>query len=155
MLKYVDTKEVFAEIPDEITLAISISGCPIRCKGCHSTYLWENIGEPLTIDALSLMLTAHRGITCVCFMGGDNSPSEIDQLARWVKANSTIRTAWYSGCDEPSAEVSLSNLDYLKTGPYIAQAGPLSSPTTNQVLWRVRHTEEGNNLENITHRFWK
>ena len=26
MLKYVDTKEVFAEIPDEITLAISISG---------------------------------------------------------------------------------------------------------------------------------
>ena len=29
-MKYVDVKEVFAEIHDEITLAISISGCPIR-----------------------------------------------------------------------------------------------------------------------------
>ena len=28
MLKYVDSKVVFAEIPDEITLAINISNCP-------------------------------------------------------------------------------------------------------------------------------
>lgn len=88
-------------------------------------------------------------------MGGDNSPSEVNQLAKWVKANSKIRTAWYSGCDNPSEEVSLSNLDYLKTGPYIAKAGPLTSPTTNQVLWRVEHTGDVDSLENITHRFWK
>lgn len=36
MSKYVEEIEVFAEIPDEITLAISISGCPIHCKGISS-----------------------------------------------------------------------------------------------------------------------
>ena len=56
MMKYVDVKEVFAEIPDEITLAISISGCPIHCPGCHSQYLWTDIGEPLTEEALAEML---------------------------------------------------------------------------------------------------
>ena len=51
MMKYVDVKEVFAEIPDEITLAISISGCPIHCPGCHRQYLWADVGEPLTAEA--------------------------------------------------------------------------------------------------------
>lgn len=39
MLKYVDTAIVFSEIPDEVTLAINISGCPNKCKNCHSQYL--------------------------------------------------------------------------------------------------------------------
>ena len=64
MMKYVDVKEVFAEIPDEITLAISISGCPIHCPGCHSQYLWADVGEPLTAEALDEMLKSHIGITC-------------------------------------------------------------------------------------------
>ena len=36
MLKYVNTGIVFQEIPDEVTLAVNISGCPCRCHGCHS-----------------------------------------------------------------------------------------------------------------------
>ena len=51
-MKYVDTKVVFSEIPDEITLAINISGCPVKCFGCHSKYLWEDVGEPLNSDSL-------------------------------------------------------------------------------------------------------
>jgi predicted enzyme involved in methoxymalonyl-ACP biosynthesis len=47
MLKYVDTKVVFVEVPDEITLAISISGCPCFCEGCHSAYLAKDIGKEL------------------------------------------------------------------------------------------------------------
>ena len=38
-MKYIDTKIVFSEVPDEITLAINISGCPIHCADCHSKYL--------------------------------------------------------------------------------------------------------------------
>ena len=155
MLKYVDTKEVFAEIPDEITLAISISGCPIRCKGCHSKYLWDDVGEPLSVSSLSAMLADHAGISCVCFMGGDQSPQEINTLARWVKENTDVRTAWYSGADEISPAIELGCLDYLKTGHYSEKAGPLNSPTTNQILWRIEHKESENNLVNITSRFWK
>lgn len=48
MLKYVNTGVVFQEIPDEVTLAVNISNCPCRCPGCHSRYLWGDVGEPLT-----------------------------------------------------------------------------------------------------------
>ena len=48
MLRYVDYDIVFQEIPDEVTLAINLSNCPNRCKGCHSPHLLENVGESLT-----------------------------------------------------------------------------------------------------------
>ena len=155
MLKYVDTKEVFAEIPDEITLAISISGCPIRCRGCHSQYLWEDVGEQLTTEVLAHLMQRHRGVTCICFMGGDNDPAEVNRLAHWLKSNSSLRTAWYSGRDNCSPLVELANLDYLKVGRYDAEAGPLSATTTNQKLWRVEHTDGEHLLTDITHRFHK
>ena len=55
-MKYADSKVVFSEVPDEITLAISISNCPGTCKGCHSPWLREDIGEPLTVIALYELL---------------------------------------------------------------------------------------------------
>jgi anaerobic ribonucleoside-triphosphate reductase activating protein len=150
-MKYVDEKEVFAEIPDEITLAVSISGCPIHCPGCHSQYLWADVGEPLTTEALSSMLQSHVGITCLCLMGGDQDPAEIDRLAGWVKENFDVHTAWYSGRNELPKEIQLAHFDYLKTGPYDDACGPLNVRTTNQRLYRV----ENGKLTDITHRFWK
>ncbi len=150
-MKYVDVKEVFAEIPDEITLAVSISGCPIRCPGCHSRYLWDDIGEPLTAEALADMLRSHAGVTCLCLMGGDQDPALIDSLARWVKENTSVRTAWYSGRTKLPPEISPRHFDYLKTGPYDAARGPLNVRTTNQRLYRV----ENGLLTDITHRFWR
>ena len=151
MMKYVDEKEVFAEIPDEITLAVSISGCPIHCPGCHSQYLWADVGEPLTTEALSSMLQSHVGITCLCLMGGDQDPAEIDRLAGWVKENFDVHTAWYSGRNELPKEIQLAHFDYLTTGPYDDACGPLNVRTTNQRLYRV----ENGKLTDITHRFWK
>ncbi|SHF88735.1 hypothetical protein SAMN05444364_11530 [Prevotella scopos JCM 17725] len=42
MLRYINTDIVFQEFPDEVTLAINISGCPCRCPACHSQFLWAN-----------------------------------------------------------------------------------------------------------------
>ena len=151
-MKYVDTKEVFAEIPDEITLAISISGCPIRCKGCHSRYLWDDVGEELTIEALSAMLQNHVGISCLCFMGGDQDVAEVNRLARWVKAHGKVRTAWYSGRQTLPSDIELLNFDYVKVGPFDASCGPLNVRTTNQRLFRV---DADQRLTDITSRFWK
>ena len=53
MLRYADYDIVFQEIPDEVTLAINLSNCPNHCKGCHSAYLMEDVGEPLTEESLS------------------------------------------------------------------------------------------------------
>ena len=84
MLKYVDTLVTFSEIPDEITLCINISNCPCHCKGCHSSYLAEDIGEELNISTLRELINNNKGITCVSFMGGDSEPSIINILASLV-----------------------------------------------------------------------
>lgn len=85
MLKYTDTQVTFAEIPDEITLCINLSNCPCHCKGCHSSYLAEDIGEVLTITRIEKLIKANKGITAICFMGGDNDPKLINHYAKVIK----------------------------------------------------------------------
>jgi anaerobic ribonucleoside-triphosphate reductase activating protein len=152
MLKYVDTKVVFAEIPDEITLAINISGCPCNCKGCHSSYLAEDIGEPLDLQHLTNLIDSNKGITCVGLMGGDANPSEVDDIAQDIKEYyPELKVGWYSGRQELSKDIELGNFDYIKLGPYIEEFGPLNSKTTNQRFYKVN----GKELVDITNRFWK
>lgn len=151
MLKYVDTKVVFAEIPDEITLAINISNCPCHCKGCHSPYLAEDIGTELTFNELRRLIKNNSGISCIAFMGGDSEPERIDALASFVTNHYQLKVAWYSGRQELSKDIELRNFDYIKLGPYIEELGPLSSRTTNQRLYRV----EKEVLIDITNKFWK
>ena len=152
MLKYVDTKVVFAEIPDEITLAINISGCPCNCKGCHSSYLSEDIGEPLDLQHLTNLIDSNKGITCVGLMGGDANPSEVDDIAQDIKEYyPELKVGWYSGRQELSKDIELDNFNFIKLGPYIEEFGPLNSRTTNQRFYKVSNGK----LINITSRFWK
>ena len=152
MLKYVDTKVVFAEIPDEITLAINISGCPCNCKGCHSSYLAKDIGEPLDLQHLTNLIDSNKGITCVCIMGGDANPSEVDDIAQDIKEYyPELKVGWYSGRQELSKDIELGNFDFIKLGPYIEEFGPLNSKITNQRFYKVSDGE----LVDITSRFWK
>ena len=157
MLKYVDTKVVFAEIPDEITLAIDISNCPCHCEGCHSTYLADDIGEPLDLQHLTDLIDSNRGISCVCIMGGDANPSEVDDIAQDIKEYyPELKIAWYSGRQELSKDINLENFDYVKLGPYIKDKGPLNSPTTNQRFYKIIHTSVPSALlVDQTHLFWK
>ena len=160
MLKYVNYDITFQEIPDEITLCINISNCPCHCKGCHSSYLAEDIGEKLTLDKIYKLIENNEGITCICFMGGDSSPKEIDMFARCIKDLYDIKVAWYSGRQELSKHVNLMYLDYVKLGPYIEEFGPLNSKTTNQRFYQVikSHYEDGTSgyeLLDTTYKFWK
>ena len=152
MLKYVDSKVVFAEVPDEITLAINISNCPCHCINCHSSYLAEDIGEPLDLQHLTDLIDSNKGITCVCIMGGDANPSEVDDIAQDIKEYyPELKVGWYSGRQELSKEIDLQNFDAIKLGPYIEELGPLNSRTTNQRFYRVN----GRELVDITDKFWK
>lgn len=159
MLKYVDAKVVFAEVPDEVTLAINISNCPCHCKGCHSSYLAEDIGTPLDEDSLVELLLNNKGITCIAFMGGDSDPEYINWLASIMRDMNDsepgnwadVKIAWYSGRQELSKDINLENFDYIKLGPYMEEFGPLNSRTTNQRMYKVHDCE----LEDITSKFWK
>ncbi|MDE6482633.1 MAG: anaerobic ribonucleoside-triphosphate reductase activating protein [Rikenellaceae bacterium] len=152
MLKYYNFDIVFAEIPGEVTLALNITGCPNNCAGCHSPHLREDTGQVLDDDELlSLIERYGRAVTCVCFMGGDNDPQEVARLAGTVRSHSTLRTGWYSGRDELPGYDILSSLDYIKTGPYRKEAGPLGTPATNQRMYRITD----GTLDDITRMFLK
>ena len=154
MLKYVDTLVSFQEIPDEISLCINISNCPNNCPGCHSAYLKDDIGTPLTYTELMRILKDIRGITCVCFMGGDKEPWEIQRLAQFIREKG-LKVAWYSGKQELHEDIRLANFDYVKLGPYVEELGPLTSCTTNQVMYKIDHLADRPFVVDITSRFWK
>ncbi len=98
------------------------------------------------------------GITCVCFMGGDQDPDEVARLAAHVRAQG-LKTAWYSGKNpttreplpaSPQGEVNRwAEFDFVKVGPYVEALGGLKSPTTNQRFYR----REGNIWHDETYRF--
>ncbi len=156
MLKYVDSKVTFTEIPDEITLCINISNCPCHCEECHSSYLAEDIGKSLNLEALTNLIDSNNGISCVCIMGGDANPSEVDNIAQDIKEYyPELKVAWYSGRQELSKEIELKNFNYIKLGPYIKDKGPLNCRTTNQVMLEIDVIQGKVFKKDITAKFWK
>lgn len=158
MIKYLETLVTFAEIPDEITLCINITNCPCNCNGCHSSYLSKDIGEELNNDVLDKLISDNSGISCIAFMGGDSSPKEINDLAKYIKDKYPISVAWYSGRQELSKDINLDNFDYIKLGPYIKELGPLTSKTTNQRLYQYGKLFSDYTIDkcwrDITYKFW-
>lgn len=136
MLKYHSTYIGFREIPDEISLCINITNCPNNCKGCHSPHLRQDIGTPLTYLELKRLIQENEGITCVCFMGEGKEPWEIERLIRSIRNEVDVKWALYSG-SEVIDMFSISELNYLKLGPYKEECGPLDCPTTNQKLFKL------------------
>mgnify|MGYP002522914447 FL=1 len=154
MLKYVNTDVVFQEIPDEVTLAINIANCPCRCPGCHSHYLWDDVGLSLDTSAIDEFVgRLASDITCIAMMGGDADPKSVNMLAQYIHEEyPQLKVAWYSGRIRIPSVVNKTDFDYIKVGPYIRHLGPLKSPTTNQRMYR--QADDGT-FEDITYRFWR
>lgn len=154
MLKYLNTGIVFQEIPDEVTLSINITNCPCRCPSCHSQYLWQDIGEPLTPMVLDRFMAEYKNeVTCVCFMGGDAEPESVERLASYMhREHPEMKVAWYSGRQRIPAGINRKVFDYVKLGPYIEHLGCLKERTTNQRLYK---RAVGDDFTDITSRFWK
>jgi len=143
MLKYLYNNVVFQEIPEEVSLAISISGCKIHCEGCHSPELWEDKGKPLTWGSLNALMNINKGVTCLLLMGGEHDLDALTDL--FYHAHRYIKTAWYCGLKEvPKRHIGIYQyLDYIKTGPYIKELGGLDNPKTNQHLFLIEHQGNG------------
>lgn len=156
MLKYLFCKEIFREIPGEISLGLSISGCQIHCVGCNQRELWEDKGTPLDVETLCGLLNQHNGITCLLLLGGEHNIDALTEL--FMYAHKRVKTAWYCGLDMiPNDKTKIMQyIDFLKLGHYDARFGGLDSPTTNQRLYRLEHQGNGNYWEtDITSLFWK
>lgn len=140
MIRYTNYSIVFQEIPGEVTLALNISNCPHRCKGCHSPELQQDIGNELTTDVLNMLIDRYeKYISCVCFMGEGQDEEQLASLCQIVTQRGYacgLYTGFYS-----APEKVLPYLTYLKVGPYIEDLGGLASPRSNQTLYRISYTE--------------
>ena len=132
---------VLQEVPDEISLALSISGCSIKCKGCHSSFTWNpKYGEILTQKKLQEMIDKYSPyLSCVLFYGGEWD-KDLTKMLKLVKKNG-LKTALFSGLELTSFLDSelIQYTDYLKVGPYIEELGGLDSTKTNQRFYSVKN----------------
>lgn len=147
-MKFYNYEIVFQEVPNEISLCFTITGCKLRCSGCHSSYLWnENNGSELTVDIFQSLITKYNGfISCILFMGGEWEP---DSLILFLDIANThgLKTCLYTGEDYILPEIR-NHLTYLKTGKYIKELGGLGSPITNQRFIIASSGEDVSNVFN-------
>lgn len=147
MLKYIKnmTSVVFEEIPDKITLAVNITNCQNNCKGCHSVFLKNNIGEELNESEIDELMTKNNGVNCFLFLGEGNDKKTLLKLSEYVKTKYHIDTAIYSGRDEIEKDI-YDYFDFVKIGSYKKELGGLNKKETNQHLYY--------HMNDITYKFW-
>lgn len=138
-MRYSGLQVTFREIPKEIALSFLISGCPLRCPGCHSSDTWDSqrgleLDQSLLLEMIDQYLP---DITCVLFLGGE---WELQTLIIYLglARRKGLKTALYSGLDLLQIPNRLiPHLDYLKVGPFKKELGGLASKTTNQRLYEI------------------
>lgn len=138
---------VWQEVPNEVSLAFLISGCPLRCTGCHSADSWRaDAGMPLAADGLRARLRRYRGLlTCVLFLGGEWQPETLLGLLSVVRREFGLHTCLYTGCERNELPpMLLPELTYLKTGRWLPERGGLDHPHTNQQFIDLRTGENLN-----------
>ncbi len=143
---YYDFQVVLQEVPGEISLCFSISGCNMHCEGCHSPFLWkEGNGSLLTNEVYTKILNQYQNLaTCVLFMGGEWHPEELIAMLQLAK-NKNYKTCLYTG-EETISENLKSHLTFLKTGKWKQELGGLESRTTNQKFIEVPTNQKLNYL---------
>ncbi|UII27187.1 anaerobic ribonucleoside-triphosphate reductase activating protein [Fulvivirga maritima] len=134
------------EVPGEISLCLTITGCPIHCKGCHSPYLWKpGSGQPLTDRLYHELLERYKGqASCVLFMGGEWHPIELAHKLEQAKSMG-YNTCLYTGKDKLDSQITR-QLTWVKYGPWKSEKGGLDSPDTNQRFIKVATNELLNHL---------
>lgn len=140
---------VFQEVPNEVSLLFQITGCQVRCSGCHSPHLWNNKnGIVLTNEYLKNCLIKYKGlVTCVLFFGGEWEEKElINKLI--IAKSENLKTCLYSG-EEIVSKSILKELDFVKLGKWITDYGGLGKPSTNQVF---RDLNTGKSLNHLFER---
>ncbi len=146
-LRYICHTVGTLEVPDEISLIYTLSGCPLRCSGCHSADLRNPVlGELLDPESLAPTLDRYSGLaSCVCFLGGEWMPNALVELLKLTQAKG-FATCLYTGLEGIGDTIAV-HLDYLKLGPYVPARGGLDRPGTNQRFLDLRRGTD------ITHRF--
>lgn len=147
-MKYSEFDIVTQEVPGEVSLSFAITGCEIRCKGCHSPQLWnKNFGNELSEKKYMTLLKRYKKhATCVLFMGGEWYKKELISFLQKAKEMG-YKTCLYTGKNEIDHKI-YRELNFLKTGSWIREKGGLDKATTNQLFTEVKTLKKLNYLFN-------
>lgn len=131
-MNYHQFEIVLQEVPGEISLCFSISGCPLQCEGCHSPFLWKaGTGNTLYKNDYLKLLNQYKDLaTCVLFMGGEWHEDELIEFLKIAKKK-TYKTCLYTG-EKTVSQSILNELNWIKTGKWVASKGGLNNSNTNQ-----------------------
>jgi len=140
---------VFQEVPDHISLAFTISGCPLKCEGCHSQDTWAvESGDELNDELFTEHLMTYQGlVSCVVFFGGEWWPDCLIRKLR-IAQGMGFKTCLYSGFEQVPNRIKR-HLDFVKLGAYQSKLGGLCNPKTNQTFIDL------SNGECLNHRFYQ
>jgi len=143
---YYNFQVVLQEVPGEVSLCFSISGCPLRCDGCHSPFLWKvGNGRLLTEEGFEHILNQYKKFaTCVLFMGGEWHEEELVIFLKQANKKA-YKTCLYTG-EVQVSEAVLKELTWVKTGKWEQHLGGLNNPETNQKFIEVKTNQIRNNL---------
>ena len=137
-MKYSDIQIALQEVPNEISICFTITGCQLRCDGCHSPYLWkkEN-GVELTKNEYVSTLNRYQGFaSCVLFMGGEWDETSLVKFLE-IAQKMNYKTCLYTGLENVSDNIK-QHLTWLKTGQWKKELGGLDSITTNQKFIEIK-----------------
>ena len=145
-MNYAGLSIALQEVPGEISICFSITGCNIKCKGCHSSYLWKpKNGKPLTPLIYKEILTKYKHLaSCVLFMGGEWHENELIAFLK-IAREFNYKTCLYSGETSISNQL-LEQLTWVKTGPWVEALGGLEMKSTNQIYREVKTNKILNHL---------
>lgn len=142
-MKIYSTEVSFAEVPDEISLLVNVAGCDLNCPGCHWNEIQDKKIFNFTIDDLMAEIDKNLPlITTVCFMGGEWHHRQLLSMLRATRERN-LSTCLYTGKKSVTCDLK-DNLDFLKTGKWIASRGGLDAETTNQVFMDLNKNEKLN-----------
>lgn len=143
-----DFHVVLKDVPGEISLCFTISGCPLNCQDCHSPFLKEKrAGKRFRQRVYRGILYRYFGFaTCVVFKGGEWHKKELIANLKYAREQG-YKTCLYTGLEEVDQTI-LDQLTWIKTGKWIKSLGGLENPNTNQVFMEVEHHEVLNHLFN-------
>lgn len=158
-MKYVESAVTFAEFPDEICLALSISNCPNGCKHCSEPWLLNDTGTEIMEEILDKLISENPGISMIGFMGDGKSHKDIVKFTNYIHSKYNLKVGIYSGQDLLDMDL-LNCLDFYKCGSWRmpegdentwwkTNCGPLKFPFSNQLMFK----RDGNKWINITYKF--
>ena len=140
------------EIPNNKSLVIYISECQNKCVDCHTPFLHNKYGEILKDNFSDIFKLFYNYFDVLCIMGEGKGrykeKQEIQYYCEYAHKHNK-KFALYSGRD-CNIEDWMKDFDYIKIGSYKKEYGPLSSNTTNQILYK----KEKDEFVNITRLFW-